>query len=431
MTPLEAMRGAKAQSVRVDSTATDWLPGYLSFLLTALIPALAKPEDPDAGSPLGQIVWSIAYLLAAYFLFKGGERAKTLLRQSPVIWAFVFLMLLSTAWSVEPDVTFKNAIELAGTTVVSMYFVLRYPLQRLLECAGLAFGTIAILSLVVVVFFPQHGRTLWGAGPWQGIYPEKNNLGKAMAFGVISMTIALFYGSRRRRFFAFGTLVLCLLMLLGSQSATALVASVAATALGLFFLLSKSPKFAMLAWGIAGALVISAVIAFLVVGFQPDASLLGRSSSLTGRTDFWPYLQQAISDRPILGYGYNAFFRSSVGTDYLSYYVVEAGGWSPYHAHDSVLQIGLDAGFVGIAMMIVLLVVALVRAVRYVSPARGVVSAWPLIIVLYIIFGSYTETYVGDYNSFEWIFLVAAMLYPARSKASAASAARPVPAMPR
>jgi exopolysaccharide production protein ExoQ len=426
------MRVAKAKPPEDGAKPADWLPGYLSLLFTALIPALDKPQDLDAGSPLSQIVWSIAYMLAAYALFRAGDRAKSLFGHSHVIWAFVLLMLCSTVWSVDPLVTFKNSIELAGTTLVAMYFVMRYPLQRLLECAGLAFGTIAVLSLIAVVFFPQHGRTLWGAGPWQGIYPEKNNLGAAMAFGMITTTISLFYGTKRRRFLAFATLLLCLVMLIGSQSATALLASVAATVLGLFFLLSKSPRYGVFTWVLAGAVGLAAVVLFVVIGFQPDASLLGRTSNLTGRTDFWPYLQQAIADRPVLGYGYNAFFRSSVGTDYLSYYVVEAGGWSPYHAHDSLLQIALDAGFVGVALTIVLLVVALVRAVRYLSVERGVVSVWPLVIVLYILFGSYTETYVGDYNSFEWIFLVAALLYPLRSSAVTATAASaPAPAIPR
>ena len=74
-------------------------------------------------------------------------------------------------------------------------------------------------------------------------------------------------------------------------------------------------------------------LACLTFGLTPQSlfDLLGRESNLTGRTDFWPYLQQAISERPILGYGYDAFFRSQEGLDTLSYYVVEAGGWSPYH----------------------------------------------------------------------------------------------------
>ena len=106
------------------------------------------------------------------------------------------------------------------------------------------------------------------------------------------------------------------------------------------------------------ALAAIAVVAVFGFGLTPASvfSLLGREPNLTGRTDFWPYLQQAIADRPWLGYGYNAFFRSGVALDYLQDYIVGAGGWTPYHAHNSFLQILLDSGYVGLASLGLLLV---------------------------------------------------------------------------
>jgi len=62
-------------------------------------------------------------------------------------------------------------------------------------------------------------------------------------------------------------------------------------------------------------------------------------------------------------------------------------------------------------------------ALRSLSPA----SALPLAIVVFLIFGSFTETYFDQYNTFAWIFFVAAMLYPVRDRIvgrSAVEAAR-------
>jgi hypothetical protein len=104
-----------------------------------------------------------------------------------------------------------------------------------------------------------------------------------------------------------------------------------------------------------------------------------------------------------------------VGNDYLSNYVVEAGGWTPYHAHDTFLQTAIDSGFLGVLALVILLLVALVGAVRYLARERSAAAAWPLMIVVYLLAGSYTETYLANYNTVEWMFFVAALLYPIRA----------------
>ena len=146
--------------------------------------------------------------------------------------------------------------------------------------------------------------------------------------------------------------------------------------------------------------------------------MLGRSSSLTGRTDFWPFLLQAISDRPLLGYGYNGFFGSDVGNQYLSTYVLEmSGGWYPFHAHDGFLQIALNAGLVGVGLFAVLLIGALFRAVRYSLSDVERYTIWPLSVLLYLVFASYTESTFAMFNSDPWVLFVVTTLYPRDGRA--------------
>jgi exopolysaccharide production protein ExoQ len=159
-------------------------------------------------------------------------------------------------------------------------------------------------------------------------------------------------------------------------------------------------------------------VAYLIVGITPDTIIiwLGREPNLTGRTDFWPYLQQAIADRPILGYGYDGFFGSDVGNDYLSYLVVEMGGWSPYHAHNSFMQILLDGGLAGMGLFAFALLGAFRRAFTYAWNEANRAALWPVAILLYLFCGSFTETYFARFNTVEWVLCVAAMLYPLRAK---------------
>jgi hypothetical protein len=48
---------------------------------------------------------------------------------------------------------------------------------------------------------------------------------------------------------------------------------------------------------------------------------------------------------------------------------------------------------------------------------RDVVSLWPLLVTLFLVFGSYTETYVGNFNTLGTILFVTAFLYPIRANA--------------
>ena len=396
-----------------------WLVFAGAVFAEILLPIVDKYQSGDgSGSLLAQIIWSLMYASAGIRLFALKGITKPLLVGSTALWLFAIFMLTSFLWSVSPKTTFVNGIELIGTTVVGTYLVARFTLSQLLHLVALTFGTIAVLSLLFVFVAPGHGRMNYGSGPWAGIYQDKNNLGRAMSLAIMSL-VALLSDSTRRKFL-FTTLVLvlvgCTSLLLGSASATALGDCVVVVAANLALIACKSKRFGIPARVVTAISGFVALIAYGVFGLTVDSifGVLGRDTSLTGRSDFWPYLQQAIAARPILGYGYNAFFGSSVGDSYLSYYVVEAGGFSPYHAHNSFLQISLDGGYVGVGLLGIVLLISIWRGFSYLLVEHRAYAGWPLMIVVYLILGSFTETYFGNYNSIEWILFVAAILYPVR-----------------
>jgi exopolysaccharide production protein ExoQ len=367
------------------------------------------------------------YILAAIRLLTLHEKAAALFKRSVVLWAFVGLMLASVLWSVNALVTFKDAVELAGTTLVACYLVTRYPLSRMLELFATAFAALCALSYALIAFVPRRGRIDYGHGAWWGIFAEKNALGAAMVLALITFTVLLLSGSSRQRLWAAAGWIAAAGLLAGSQSATAFAAGAVALTVGVAALLWRSPRGPAVWWRaaivIAGLVVAGAAILF---GVQPDliAHSLGRGATFTGRTDFWPSLVQAIGDQPLLGYGYDAFFRSGGDLHYLAAYAEQAGGWTPYHAHDSFLQIALDAGLVGVVLLIVLLVVTFARALRYLASEPGAGAVWPLMIVLYLVAASYTESSLGNYNTLEWVFFVAAFLYPVRVRLRLAARSR-------
>jgi exopolysaccharide production protein ExoQ len=270
----------------------------------------------------------------------------------------------------------------------------------------------AIASLVLILGAPGHGREEFGAGAWSGVFPDKNNLGAAMSLGLLCSFALGLIASGWRRVAVFASMILCGVLVIGSHSTTALTSCAVALLVMVLFWVFRFSKIGSVGKFAVIAAVIAVVSTLAVTGISMDSiyKALGKDSSLTGRTDFWPYLYQAIGDRPILGYGYDAFFRSAEGASFLSYYIVEAGGWTPYHAHNSFIQVTLDAGFAGLALLVFTQIVGVVRGFMMALRSTSLASAWPLAIVVFLIFGSFTETYFDQYNTFEWIFFVAAVL---------------------
>ena len=398
-----------------------------ALLLTAIIPGFAKYQgtDADASSAPNEILWSTMYVFAAWRLFRTRELTMLLIGRTRIVWAFLALILVTTLWSVEPMITFTNAIELVGTTLVGYYIVTRFTLTQFMSILTITFAVIGLLSFGFIFGAPAHGRMDWGAGAWSGIYQEKNNLAAVAALAVVSQLILLTQLRGRARITGFLALAVFVILLVGANSATAFVDAAAVLGVSFALLGCRSRRYRSLTWA---ALLVSAIaLTVTVCVTSTDAlfSLVGRQSNLTGRADFWPYLQAAIADRPVFGYGYNAFFRSAIGKDDLANYVIQAGGWSPYHAHNSFLQITLDAGYIGLAALVLLVLIALLRGIMAVRRDASPTAVWPFAIVLYLLLGSFTETYLARGNTMEWILFTAAFLYPLRGAMSRPRALTP------
>jgi O-antigen ligase len=417
---------AKAARASEPARAEIWFVA-IALLATMLVPLLGKYQAPDApeSSPLVETIWSIFYLAAGIRLFALRGEARALLARSLPLLAFLGLMLASVLWSVNPTETFKHAGELIGTTLIGYYVVARFSLVELLDILALSFGCAAVLSIALIFGAPGHARMDWGTGAWSGIFQDKNNLGTAMALAGLSLLVLAFVRMGRARLAVLGVLGLAVTLLVGAASATAFCDYAFTSAAILAGWACRSRTFGTAARVVTVAVVVLIALGYFVFGITPDTlfSLLGREPNLTGRTDFWPYLQQAIADRPFLGYGYDAFFRSDVGSGYLSYYIVEAGGWTPYHAHNSFLQLCLDGGFVGLGLFLVVLAGAFRSSLVYAAKETSRAALWPFAVLLFLVLGSFTETYFRSINTIEWVLFVAAVLYPLRGAGAASTAA--------
>ena len=56
------------------------------------------------------------------------------------------------------------------------------------------------------------------------------------------------------------------------------------------------------------AIVSVSIVIFFVMNADLIFDVLGKDSSLTGRTMIWSYVTDKIGDKPILGWGFSAFW---------------------------------------------------------------------------------------------------------------------------
>lgn len=97
------------------------------------------------------------------------------------------------------------------------------------------------------------------------------------------------------------------------------------------------------------AMIIFAIPAFLVFILSPDLILgfLGKDETLTGRTDLWYYVNICISQKPLLGWGFSAFWSA---LNPAAHEISANLGWQVPNAHNGLLELLLELGGLGVSL---------------------------------------------------------------------------------
>jgi O-antigen ligase len=105
------------------------------------------------------------------------------------------------------------------------------------------------------------------------------------------------------------------------------------------------------------AIGIPLVIAVLTIGsvsFEPIHALVSRlvsDASFTGRDEIWLFALDHIAQRPIAGFGFQAFWGTSELVSAWNY--LESWGYRASDAHNGFLNIAVMTGLVGLAVSLV------------------------------------------------------------------------------
>ena len=309
------------------------------------------------------------------------------------------IIVASVLWTVEPMLTLKRSILTVGICVFDLYVAKAIGLDRLLRMLSTTILISALASTVAAIAVPSIGHEVLSGlvGDWRGVFPQKNILGHVMSVGVF-IELAMMIRARRVLLGACLRTALLFFLVVMAHSASSLLAVVLALIMTAVYAASRR--------GLASAVVCaivsigSVVLVAGTVGGDVSTlfNLLDRDPSLTGRTELWEYVVEAIGERPVFGWGYMAFWTPDSRN---ATYIQNLIGWPAPNAHNGYLELTLSLGLVGLAGFVVTALWAVKRIVISIMQKNDL-GALLLIMSTQLLVANLTESFMISASVFGW-----------------------------
>ena len=244
------------------------------------------------------------------------------------------------------------------------------------------------------------------AGDWRGVFRHKNEAASVMAVLII---VGIYLSKRWSFIGGLSVLLLSLVFLVKSGGKTALGLMPIIIATGWFIL--RWPR-----WRYPVVTLFLADFALVTVGttvdpvFSQMLTKLGLDASFTGRRDIWTVAIDYIRQSPLLGYGYQAFWRS----DALMSSFTENNTWATTapDSHNGYFDLLLAGGVPGLMLVMVWIYLLPLQylgkmndATRNSPLTRLYVGVW-----LYVLLYGFLETLFFLSTGFVWFFLIVAVM---------------------
>ena len=360
------------------------------------------------------------------------RRWRRMVRTLQIVWPLTALAVwavLSSGWSDQPTLTLRRSALLLLSTVFAIYLGERYSIEEQLELLKQVFCL--MISVIVVLYFvaPHYVvDSISHAGAWKGLSAYKNAFGQYMSVAVIVFLLVKFqrYGSLRYAFLGAAAL-----MLFKAKSASSLFCCI--LILLILPVLRVIPRVVRQQ---RPAVYSSVAIALTTGAYLMTThsgrlyALLGKNSSLSGRTDLWASVFAAIMKHPLLGYGFDTFWASLKGE---ALDVRIGAGWMAQRSDNGFLDLGLGLGIIGFSLFLTLCIFSFRRAIKYLSHDSNPMNLWPVTFLCFFLVHNMAESTLltkGDFPSLLFAMITTALavngnildesLSPARAMASLA-----------
>jgi O-antigen ligase len=410
---------------------------FLAMFFHLWLTASPYPDLSDAkaieaaaeGNLVGQAL--ALFLTGSLAVFAFANRLHLVLKAVTPVLIVIFLWFACSALLSQHPALAARRLVLASFVIFQAAMFILLPQDRTHFARLLTIGALVVLVLCYagVIFAPElsiHQNNDIAepqlAGNWRGFFAHKNGAGA-------SMGILIIFGIYIFRTFSglLGSLIIALaavfLFFTESKSPIALLPLALAFSFAFVRLRSPAAKFVT-------AISVPAIIATLTIGsveFDVVKALVAKLMSdptFTGRNDIWEFTLHHIAERPIFGFGYQAFWGTSELVSNWTF--LESWGYRASDAHNGYLNIAVMTGLVGLALAMGWAFVQPFRdhvrtAVDRVDPALNMMFVQTWLFALYL---SGFESELFNNGSVVW-FMASASIIGLRLQATTDYVAEP------
>jgi exopolysaccharide production protein ExoQ len=399
---------------------TTWILIAGSRMVSEWFQAGSQMKSPDEyldGSPVDRMVLTVLLAAGLTALFWRWRRAAAVMKANAPVVLFFLYCAVSVLWSDYPDIAFKRWMKAVGDFVMVLVVLTepdpRTAVKRLLARA--AFVLIP-LSVLFIKYYPELGRGYdrWTWSPYYaGVATGKNGLGYiclVLGLGCLWRWLGAFRPEDGKPaagpLIAHGVVLAMILWLFWkADSATSLACFLLGGSLLAIANMRTSARTGPVATVFIGLLVLLAASGLFLSSGTGLVEALGRDTTLTGRTDLWQQLLRIPVD-PLFGTGFESFWLGErVEAFWRTYW------WHPNQAHNGYLEIFLNLGWMGLALLAVVVAGAgrnIRRAFHCDPETARLCLAYLVVALLY----NLTEAAFKSFHLMWFAFLLAAVAHP-------------------
>lgn len=362
---------------------------------------------------LDYVSWGLLAAVAVLFVAATDAPAlKTLV--TPLHLCLVGWLLINMVFSESRGVSMQRFVLAASVTSLAVLLPLLPPTQRSFNlCLGGAALVLLVLCYLGVFLAPQYSihtaldvTEAQLAGDWRGSFGHKNVASPVMTILVYIGIYLSAVGS-----FVMGPAIAALagIFLIFTGGKTSSVLCLAIYALASLVYVTRSLWLKRII-----CFVPLIVMNLLTVGsvLSPALGAMTRllplDPTFTGRSDVWQFALAAVADKPVIGHGYAAFWDGANARQ-----TAQGAEWatSAAHSHNSYLELAVTIGLPGLALVILVFVLAPLVDFQS-AQAHSRSSALAKLFLTIWLFGLYygaTETFLLERQNPIWFMFALAV----------------------
>ena len=378
----------------------------------------------EEGSPLDASIYFALIAAGAYVLKKRRIQLAEIIRNNQWLTIFFAYCFLAIFWSDFPIVAFKRWIKVLGHPIIALIVLTEpNPVQALTTLMKRCAYVIVPVSVLFIKYYPEYGRAFdsWtGAALNTGITTNKNALGGDCLilgfffFWYLLQTWASERGRPRRNelLLTGGFLVAIWWLFSMAHSSTSLISCILGISVVAFLGLGFVDR------RLIGTYLVSAVVLCVLAQSMFDVwgqflQFLGKDETLTDRTAVWHDVLQ-IGINPFLGAGFESFW---LGDRLKTMW--DKWAFHPTQAHNGYLEMYLNLGLVGLAIMVGVLLAAF-RKARVELLRNFELGRFRVGFVIAVMVDNWTEAVFKNISAIWFVFYLIALDYPQEPLAATA-----------